>query len=83
MWLGNESIFSFSEFKWLNKKETDKFDVNFIKQNSSNVYVLEVDLEYPDELHELHNDYPLVPKNLKLIIICCQIIVVALQMNIA
>ena len=48
MWLGNESIFFFSEFKWLNKKETDKFDVNLIKQNSSKVYVLEVDLEYPD-----------------------------------
>ena len=23
--------------------------------------VLEVDLEYPKELHELHNDYPLAP----------------------
>ena len=22
-------------------------------------YFLEVDFEYPDELHELHNDYPL------------------------
>ena len=27
-------------------------------------YFLEVDLEYPDELHELHNDYPLAPKKL-------------------
>ena len=27
-------------------------------------YVLEVDLEYPKELRELHNDYPLVPDNL-------------------
>ena len=24
-------------------------------------YVLEVDLEYPEELSELHNDYPLAP----------------------
>ena len=27
-------------------------------------YFLEVDLQYPDELHELHNDYPLAPKKL-------------------
>ena len=24
-------------------------------------HFLEVDLEYSDELHELHNDYPLAP----------------------
>ena len=27
-------------------------------------YFLEVDLEYPNELHELHNDYPLAPEKL-------------------
>ena len=27
-------------------------------------YFLEVDLEYPDELYELHNDYPLAPEKL-------------------
>ena len=25
-------------------------------------YFLEVDLEYPDKLHELHNDFPLAPE---------------------
>ena len=27
-------------------------------------YFLEVDLEYPEELHELHNDFPLAPEKL-------------------
>ena len=27
--------------------------------------ILEVDLEYPKELHELHNDYPLAVEKIK------------------
>ena len=26
--------------------------------------ILEVDLEYPKELHDLHNDYPLAPERI-------------------
>ena len=42
--------------------------------------MLEVDLEYPSELHDMHNDYPLVSE--KLVKICCQNIVLILQINI-
>ena len=49
--------------------------------NSIDGYRLEVDLEYPDELHELHNNYPLALEKLKLVKIFCQIIVVILQMT--
>ena len=35
-----------------------------ISEKSLIGYFLEVDLEYPDELHELHNDYPLAPEKL-------------------
>ena len=41
-----------------NPKEIDKIDVKVIDENSAIEYILEVDLEYSDELHELHNDYP-------------------------
>ena len=47
-------------FKWL--KNIDKFDIMWINDKSSIGYILEVGLEYPDELHELHNDFPLAPE---------------------
>ena len=49
-------------FKWL--KNVDNFDINSISEKSPIGYILEVDLEYPDELHVLHNDYPLAPEKL-------------------
>ena len=45
-------------------KNVDGFDINSISKKSPIGYILEVDLEYPDELHLLHNDYPLAPENL-------------------
>ena len=53
-------------FKWLSKKEIDEFDLNLIKENSSTGYILEVDLEYPSELHDFHNDYPVAREKLEI-----------------
>ena len=49
-------------FKWL--KNIDGLDVDSVSEKSAIGYFLEVDLKYPDELHELHNDYPLAPEKL-------------------
>ena len=57
---------TYSEFKWLNKKEIEIFDVNSIEENSSIGYILEVDLEYSSELPKMHNDYPLAPEKLEI-----------------
>ena len=57
---------SYSEFKWLNEKEISRFCLNSISENIFVGYILEVDLEYPGELHNLHNDYPLAPKKLEI-----------------
>ena len=35
-----------------------------ISEKSLIEYFIEIDLEYPDELHELHNDCPLAPEKL-------------------
>ena len=47
-------------FKWL--ANIDNCDIISISDKSPIGYILEADLEYSDELHELHNDFPLVPK---------------------
>ena len=63
--MGNEWLSSYGGFKWL--KNVDEFDVNSISKNSPIGYILEVDLEYRDELHVLHNDYPLAPEKLAIL----------------
>ena len=59
---GMSQYLPYCEFKWL--KNIDKFDVNSVSENSSIDYVLKVNLEYPDELHYMHNDFPLAPEKL-------------------
>ena len=59
----------YSGFKWFNRKKIDRFDVNSISKNSLDRCILEVDLEYRDELLESHNHYPIIPEKLEIICI--------------
>ena len=57
----------YSRFRWFNPKEISDFCLNSISKNSFIGYILEVDTEYPIELHDLHNDYPLAAEKLEII----------------
>ena len=50
-------------FKWMSCKELDTlFKVQELNTWNRTPCILEVDLEYPKELHDLHSDYPLAPE---------------------
>ncbi len=60
-----------ADFKWLSQGEIENFNIDTIPErydsdvNNNNIdgdstgYVLEVDLQYPESLHDLHSDFPL------------------------
>ena len=52
-------------FRWLTEKEINKIDSAKYKEDSEKGVILEVDLEYQQELHDLHNDCPLPPEKMK------------------
>ena len=52
-------------FKWLSQNQIEKTNLGKYTENSKKGLILEVDLEYPQELHDLHNDYPLGPEKIK------------------
>ena len=66
------------DFKWV--KNTDDIDINNYINNEERGMVLEVDMEYPGELHDLHNGYPLrdIAKKFKLTVGCVHKLVTSL-----
>lgn len=49
--------------RWLDESENNHFDVMKVSADSRVGYTLEVDLEYPSELHNDHDCYPLAPEH--------------------
>ena len=56
-----------SDFKWV--RNMSKIDENFIKnydEDGDIGYFLEVDIEYPRELHDFPSDIPFLPERMKI-----------------
>ena len=54
-------------FEWL--EDLPKIDEYFIKnynKDSDKGYILEVDVEYPKNLYDLHSDLPFLPERIKI-----------------
>ena len=52
-------------FRWLEKEEFEHLNINYVSDDSEDGYILEVDLDYPSELHDRHTEYPLAPEKMK------------------
>ena len=52
-------------FKWLTEKQINKINLAHYNEDSNKGLILEVDLEYPKELHDFHNDYPIGSEKVK------------------
>ena len=46
-------------FRWLEKKEIETLEISNLNADGDTCYILEVDLDYPREIHDWHSDYPL------------------------
>ena len=56
-----------NKFEWI--EDISHFNEDFIKnyiEESNEGYFLEVDVQFPEKLHELHDNLPILPERMKL-----------------
>ena len=51
-------------FRILDDAEADELDLETLKDEAEDGYIYEVDIHYPERLHNQHDDYPLAPESL-------------------
>ena len=54
------------DFTFLPEDEVASFDLDATTKSDDYGYILEVDLKYPEHLHDSHSDYPLAAEKLKI-----------------
>ena len=52
-------------FSWMTDKEISKIDLGRYKKDGKKGLIPEMDIEYPRELHNTHNDYQVAPEKVK------------------
>ncbi|XP_072022076.1 uncharacterized protein [Amphiura filiformis] len=64
-WAMSQSL-PIGKFEWMQLQNwTQVQEIINHPPNADKGYILEVDLEYPPEIHDMHNDYPLAPEILE------------------
>ena len=65
--MGMSQKLPINNFEWI--QETSQFNEDFIKNYNEEIdegYFLEVDVQYPEKIYELHNDLPFLLERKKL-----------------
>ena len=52
----------YGNFEWFTPSHLTMDFIKGYDNEDEDCYILEVDLEYPEKLHDGHNDYPLAPE---------------------
>ena len=53
-------------FEWVPEEEFSRMNWTLLQAHDHDGYFIECDLEYPNELHTLHNDYPMAPERVQI-----------------
>ena len=56
----------YGKFEWVPEEEFSRINWTLPQPADHDGYFIECDLEYPAELHTLHNDYPMAPERVQI-----------------
>lgn len=55
-----------NNLKWIDETQIENFDVMQVNTKGDTGYILEVDLDYPSNLHKKHSNFPLAPETIEI-----------------